>query len=194
MIPSLILNACLVLLVAGCLITGLRRVVRSGQRIARQFRFFTTLSNVLCALTAAAVIAAWLVAEALPMWAIILKYVGTSAVTVTMLTVLLFLGPLSGAWKELLSGEELFLHLICPLLALVSFLAFEKQPMPAWTIALGVAPVFLYAALYCRKVIYAPEQRRWEDFYGFNHNGKWPLSYAFMLLGAGIVAFVLWVV
>ena len=37
------------------------------------------------------------------------------------------------------------------------------------------------AYLYINRVLFAPEGRRWEDFYGFNKGGKWPLSLAAML-------------
>ncbi|MBR0507433.1 MAG: hypothetical protein IJJ86_02375 [Clostridia bacterium] len=189
MIPSLILNAAIVLIVLGCIVWALFKV--SPKR--RLFYYFTTLSNVLCAIAALAVLIAQL-CGGLPFWALLLKYAGTAAVTVTMLTVLLFLGPVSKDWKGLLSRAELFLHLICPLLALVSFLFFEKTAMPAWTIAVGTAPVVLYAILYWYKVIRAPEPRRWEDFYGFNRNGKWPVSVGAMILAAALIAFLLWIV
>ncbi len=187
MLPSVILNAADILLVLGCLVWGLKKSDTPG----RFFRYFTTLSNLLCALSAAVVTACLLCGD-LPAWALILKYVGTCAVTVTMLTVLLFLWPISGDWKLVLWGGELILHLICPLLALVSFIFFEKLPMPAWVVALGASPVLLYGALYCRKVVFAPEGRRWEDFYCFNVRGRWWLSGIIMFTGAALVALALW--
>ena len=87
---------------------------------------------------------------------------GTAAVTVTMLTVFLFLGPNLG-YKKLLTGRDLYMHLVTPLLAILSFLCCEKR--------------YLY------KVLCAPEGKRWEDFYGFNKGGKWPVSLAVMLTG-----------
>ena len=97
---------------------------------------------------------------ALPLWAVLFKYAGTAAVTVTLLTVFLFLGPVSGQWKKLLSGADLFLHLICPILAIVSFCFFEKTAFGfGWT-ALAVAPVILYGALYLYKVIYARPEKQ----------------------------------
>ncbi len=131
----------------------------------------------------------------LPLWALAFKYAGTCAVTVTMLTVLCFLCPVSGNWKELLlESVDMMLHLVIPLLALVSFIFFEKTAMPAWMIALGVLPVVLYGILYCRKVVFAPEDKRWDDFYGFNRKGKWLLSCFLMLAASALIAFVLWVV
>lgn len=188
MLPSMIMNALIVMLVAGCVIKGLMIASPRG----KLFRFFTTLSNLLLALSSAAVLACSV--SPLPLWAVVLKYAGTCAVTVTMLTVLLFLGPVSQGWKGLLTGLELILHLICPLLALVSFIFFEKTDMPAWTIAVGAAPVALYGLLYGYKVVMAPEERRWEDFYGFNRGGKWALSYVLMLLATALIAFALWAV
>ena len=43
-------------------------------------------------------------------------------------------------------------------------------------------PVVLYGPLYLYKIVYAPPQERWDDFYGFNKGGKWPIAFAAMLL------------
>lgn len=182
---SIIMNSVIVAVMIVCAVLSLVKF-KKGSRF---FRYFTTLSNMLCALSAMAVIVAW-ASGGLPEWVVILKYVGTCAVTVTMLTVLLLLGPLSHEWKMLLSGGDLFLHLVNPLLAIESFVLFEKTATPAWVVALGVAPVVLYSALYLRNVVFA---RRWDDFYGFNVNGKWPASLCLMLTGAAVIAFALWV-
>ena len=45
-------------------------------------------------------------------------------------------------------------------------------------------PVVLYGLLYLYKIIYAPADRRWEDFYGFNKGGKWPAAFITMMAGA----------
>ena len=185
MVPSLILNALNVLLVAGCIVRGLQ--VSKPKSVL--FRYFTTLSNLLSAGASAAVIAAQLFGG-LPFWVLLLKYVGTSAVALTMLTVVLYLGVVSKKWGTFLSGTGLFVHLICPILAIVSFLAFEKTAMPAWTMFLGIVPAVLYGILYFKKVILAAG----EDFYGFNDSGKWPLSFVIMLSGTVLIAFLLWLI
>ena len=148
---------------------------------AAAFHYFTVLSNVFCA--AASLLMCF--APSLS-WVWTLKYIGTAAVTVTMLTVFLFLGPNLG-YKKLLSGTELFMHLVTPLLAIVSFFGFEKRNMTISTALLGVLPVLFYGLLYLHKVVYAPEGERWDDFYGFNKGGKWPVSFAAMLLGGAAV-------
>ena len=145
------------------------------------FRYFTVLSNVLCA--AAALLMC--LAPALR-WVWLLKYVGTAAVCVTMLTVFLFLGPSMG-YGMLLKGRDLFMHLLTPLAALVSFCVYERRGLTFGAALLGMLPVVLYGALYLYKVLHAPEGRRWEDFYGFNRGGKWKLAFSLMLLGNFLV-------
>lgn len=147
-------------------------------------RFFTTLSNILCA-AACLLTALAMNAGGVPEWIWTLKYIGTAAVTVTMLTVLLFLAPSfgKGALKVLLSGTDLFMHLITPLLALVSFCVFERQGMTFCESLWGLLPVLLYGPLYLYKILFAPPEKRWDDFYGFNKQGKWPIAFAAMVAG-----------
>ncbi len=148
------------------------------------FRFFTVQSNVFCAV--AALLLCFMPSAA---WVWTLKYIGTAAVTVTMLTVFLFLGPQYG-YRKMLSGADLFMHLLTPVLAIVSFLTIERRPMPLPTALLGILPVLLYGVLYLYKVVQAPEDRRWEDFYGFNKGGKWPISFTVMTAGALVICTV----
>ena len=119
------------------------------------------------------------------------KYVGTAAVTVTMITVLVFLGPALG-YKSQLSGFGLWLHLIGPLLAIVSFCFFERlYPLPLPLALSGLLPVVLYGLVYLYKVVLCPEEKRWEDFYGYNKDGKWPIAFAAMMIGGALVCLLL---
>ena len=148
-------------------------------------RFFTTQSNILCAVACLLTGLALTSEGAIPRWIWMLKYVGTAAVTVTMLTVFLFLAPSIGKdWaKYLLSGTDIFMHLLTPVLALVSFCVFERQGMTFPESLAGLLPVLLYGPLYLYKILFAPPEKRWEDFYGFNKQGKWPVAFVLMLLG-----------
>ena len=130
----------------------------------------------------------------LPEAILLFKYAGTAAVTVTMMTVLLFLGPVVYDYKSLLSGGDLWLHLICPLLAIVTYLIWDKPDVPFWTVLFGVLPVLLYGILYLYRVVLVPEEKRWEDFYGFNKDGKWPLAFAAMIAAASAISIVLWAI
>ena len=160
----------------------------SPARGKRAFRYFTTQSNVLCAISA---LFMCLFPEA--DWTYYLKLMGTAAVTVTMLTVLIFLGRLYG-YKVLLIGSDLFMHLITPLLAIISLCGFVRRGIGFLTSFIGIIPVVLYAPLYLYNVVYAPEDKRWEDFYGFNRNGKWPVAYAVMLAGNALICVVFYAV
>ncbi|MBP5727439.1 MAG: hypothetical protein J6Y48_10250 [Clostridia bacterium] len=148
-------------------------------------RFFTTQSNMLCAVACLLTDLALSSEGTIPQWIWMLKYIGTAAVTVTMLTVFLFLAPSfgEGALKVLLSGTDLFMHLITPLLALVSFCVFERQGMTFLQSLAGLLPVLLYGPLYLYKILFAPPEKRWDDFYGFNKQGKWPVAFAAMVAG-----------
>lgn len=152
------------------------------------FRFFTVQSNVLCAAASLLTAAAALAGE-VPGWIWTLKHTGTAAVTVTMLTVFFFLAPSIGKnWVDvLLKGGDLFMHLLTPLMALVSFCFLEKRGMTFWQSLWGILPVVLYGPLYLYRIRFAPEGRRWEDFYGFNKTGRWPVSFAAMLAGTFLI-------
>ena len=179
------LNTLIVLLTLLIVVSFFRK---DGQWVPERgkfaLRFFTTLSNILCA-AACLLTALAMNAGGVPEWIWTLKYIGTAAVTVTMLTVLLFLAPSfgKGALKVLLSGTDLFMHLITPLLALVSFCVFERQGMTFCESLWGLLPVLLYGPLYLYKILFAPPEKRWDDFYGFNKQGKWPVAFAAMVAG-----------
>lgn len=154
-------------------------------------KYFTSLSNVFCAAACLAV-AACRLAGGVPRAVLALKYAGTAALAVTMLTVLFFLIPQYGA-KALLGGPDLWLHLLCPVMALISYFLWDRPAaMPFACVLCGVLPVLLYGVLYLRKVVFSPPEKRWEDFYGFNRGGRWPLSFLAMLAAAFAVSLFLW--
>ena len=151
-----------------------------------RLRYFTIQSNILCA---AGALALWAAPES--GWAWGLKYVGTAAVTVTMLTVLLFLGPTSGNFRALLTGRDLFMHLITPVLALVSFCGFERRGLDFPGLLTGMIPVAVYGAHYTWRILLAPPEQAWEDFYGFNRGGHWRIAMGIMFLGTLLICLAL---
>ena len=187
MMISTILN---VLIFAITAILVLRIIRKDGkwdiQRAKGAFRFFTVQSNVFCA-AAALCLALFPSAR----WAWLLKYVGTAAVLVTLLTVFLFLAPSMGSLLPLLKGNDFFMHLTTPLMAVVSFSFFEKKGMGFGAALLGMLPVVVYGLWYLYKIIYAPADKRWDDFYGFNKGGKWPVTFTSMMLGGFAVCMLL---
>ncbi|HPE52336.1 MAG TPA: hypothetical protein PLS83_12650, partial [Methanothrix soehngenii] len=102
-ILSLACNLAIVIWTAASVVHSAKRVDEATGQItaARTFRYFTTDSNLLAA--AASLLLILLEARsllsgqfALPAWALLVKLVGTAAVSVTLLTVLVFLGPSAG--------------------------------------------------------------------------------------------------
>jgi hypothetical protein len=186
---SLVINIIIIVITTILVVRFFRENGKwSPARGKKAFRYFTTQSNVLCAVSA---LAMCLFPD--KEWAYYLKVMGTAAVTVTMLTVLIFLGRLYG-YKALLTGSDLFMHLITPLLAIISLCVFERRGISLLASFIGVIPVALYAPLYLYNVVYAPEEKRWEDFYGFNRDGKWPVSYALMVAGTAVICVVFYMV
>ena len=154
-------------------------------RVRKTFRFYTCQSNVLCALSALAMGIARLAGD-VPQWVWLFKYIGTVSVTVTMLTVFLFLAPSAGKdWYAILlkGANNLFMHLITPILAIVSFCLLEKRGMTFAESLWGLLPLIVYGQHYLYRILCAPEGRKWDDFYGFNKQGKWPLAFGMMLAG-----------
>ena len=188
MVPSAVINEAIVFLTALAMRALVRRTPK--EKLPESFRYFTVLSNLFCAMTALMLLVCELFG-AMPAWAVTLKYMGTVAVTVTLLTVFLYLLPVFRSLEGLLdTAPELIMHLITPALAILSFLCFEKKGLNPWIILLGLVPVFLYGWLYLDRVVFA---RTWRDMYGFNRGGKWKLSISLMALGTAIVAVLLWV-
>ena len=153
--------------------------------------YYTTLSNILCAVAATLVVLCRL-SGVVPNWVLVLKHIGTVAVTLTLLTVLLYLGPVYKNYRDLLSGPSFFLHLLCPLLAIVSRIAWDRPQSGIVIVFLGILPALLYGLLYFQKVVVAPENRRWEDFYKFNSGGKWPFSAVSVIGGCFVISLLIW--
>ena len=193
---SVIMNLINAALIAGAVIAACRTAPK-GQLNA-VFRYFTVLSNLFCAAASVAVAAARLlsgaVEEPIPLWLSLVKFVSTSAVTVTFLTVVFFLMPKQGGPGELFKKYNFFMHFLCPVLAIVSYLLWDKVRSPFPAVFLGILPVLLYGAWYMYHVIAAPEERRWDDFYGFTRNGKWGVALGAMLAASFAISFILWIV
>ena len=187
MIPSVLCNLAMAAAAVAAVWTHSRK---APLRVV--LRYFTVLSNLLCAL-ASLTAAVCRLCGGLPAGAALLKYAGTASVTVTLLTVLFFLGPTIG-YKLMLTGPDFWLHLVCPLLALLSYFLWDRPAAGPAVVLLAVAPVALYGAMYLYRVLFAPEEKRWNDFYGFNRGGRWYLSFGVMLAASALIGFALYAV
>jgi hypothetical protein len=110
---------------------------------------FTTLSNALLAIAALVMIVAVLVGLKkghLSKFALILKFVATVGVVITLIVSWSVLYPLSQDINMVVDYTGfLWLHTVAPIFALVSFLFFEREPRLHWAWSfLGLAYVLAY--------------------------------------------------
>lgn len=160
----------------------------------RTFKYFTNDSNILMALTSIGIIVCDILIllkkrEDIDDIALSLKQIGTVAATVTFLTVMFFLGPTQG-YGIMLAGKNLYLHLICPVLAILSYIFTEfsngkKRNVFIYSIY-GIIPTLLYGFVYLIMVVVVEEG--WEDFYGFNQGGLWYISVLTMLAATYLIS------
>ncbi len=146
------------------------------------FRYYTTDSNVLAAVfglfplyfSLRSLIRGKL---QLPYWVIYLKFVGTCLVTVTFAVVLGFLGPMTPyGYRAMYQGNNLFTHLINPLLAVLSLWGAESYPhtvIRTRDCFLSLIPTAVYGAVYFTQVLV---RKAWPDFYMFTRGGLWAVA------------------
>ena len=144
-------------------------------------KYFTTLSNVLVALAALIMIIfnfarLFEPGTAVPKWVSVLKYAGTNAVALTLMTVLFFLGPLAAikaglhGYMRMFEGNVLALHLTTPLIAIISFVFFERDNEFTFRDCFcACLPAYIYGIVYFVLVICL---KVWNDWYGFTLGGK----------------------
>ncbi len=181
---SLAMNALVFLMVLGAMVWfftphGADGVGNMNQGGARVLKYFTVDSNLLAALACLLMIPYNIRSirrgeDAIPAWALTLKMIGTVAVTLTLAVVMLYFVPLVGP-AAVLTGANFLLHLLCPLLAIVSFCFFERgHRFTKLEMLLGVAPAVLYGVVYLTRVVFLKD---WEDFYAFNVGGFWYITF-----------------
>lgn len=160
------------------------------------FMFFTTDSNVFAAIASLILIPFEIQIlrgkrEKLPHFAVVLKYMGMTAVMLTFITVMTLLLPVYDV-KFLLLGTASYMHVAGPLAALVTFLFLEtdlKISMPETLLAL--IPSVLYGAVYLTQVVIIGKQNGgWEDFYTFNKGGYWFVTMPIVLGVTYLIAFL----
>jgi hypothetical protein len=119
------------------------------------FHFFTNDSNVLLVIAGLVMIVADCVAlksgKSLPSWVKVLKFIATVAVAVTFVTVWCVFVPMKTFGDDWMAMTVtwpafLWLHTVCPLLAIVSFIFFEHDSKMHWAKSFwGLLPTVVYA-------------------------------------------------
>ncbi len=110
------------------------------------FRFYTTVSNLLCGIGSAFLLFFLLQRKnqegrgvlskalqgkgetwAFPPFLSVLRYISSVCLALTFFVVLLVLGPENGFAHEFLDGSRFFSHLLCPFLSIFLFLVMEEK-------------------------------------------------------------------
>ena len=170
------------------------------------FQYFTTDSNIFLGIVSAVMMGFEISCLAkrkyeLPKSILFFKLIATTTVTLTMLTTIFYLAPRDPAgYFNKFQDSNLFFHLIVPILALISFLCFEKtNKLSKKSPVIAILPVIVYAIYYAingflhfQNGIVSADY----DFYGFFDAG---LIFAIilipiMLFATYLISVVLWFV
>ena len=121
------------------------------------FKFYTQDSNILLGLSCAFLAALkirWICSKKnVPYMAKLFSYIALCCTTLTITVVLALLIPNAGGYtmqnfsSYMLEGSGFFMHFVCPIMALISFIFFEDIHLPFRASACAIAPTLLYAAV-----------------------------------------------
>ena len=162
--------------------------------------FYTEDSNLFALLASIVMVVAmlrrWKSGETVPRWVRMFRYMATCLLSVTFFTVVFILTPMTGFNFKfmLLEGSSLYLHFLCPVLAMILLVFFEKKPKLPWKSALwALIPTGVYTLvlvpLNILRIVDGPypflrvyEQSLAMDFFWF----------VVMGIGAFLIAYILW--
>ena len=175
---------------------GLSEYAKDGEELKGLFQFFTSNANIITALAAGFILP--FAVEGMrkkhftyPKWLALFHYSGTICTTITMVVAVFLI-----SWFDphmAFGGNNLFLHIICPVTVLVSFFLvesdYEYSPRDS---LLCLVPFFAYCMIYFfNVVILGPENGGWPDFYHFTDLVPvWVSLPGILLLGSGITAVI----
>lgn len=153
--------------------------------VVEVFRFFTVDSNLIMAIIAF-IFACFEISillgkkKDIPKNMYVLKLMGTTSVTLTFLVVFLYLSwVVKGGPYTMIINSNLFLHLVNPILSIITFIFFEKSNKLRFNDTfLGLVPMGLYGVFYLGNVISHAENGIVSleyDWYGFVQNGVWTM-------------------
>ena len=155
----------------------------------RAFRYFTVDSNVFAGIVSLVYSLCLLRGNAgrkAPELLMCLKLAATTGVTLTMAVTMLFLAPRSETgYFSCFMNSNLFMHLITPLLCIVSFVFLEPARISLSWSCCGVLPMLLYALYYIPNILLHLEDgqpTRDYDWYGFLDGGLGPIGIVLPLM------------
>ena len=208
---SIVINICIfILTIAASIImfTGFKfmhgkDIILESTKLG-MFRFFTVDSNTLMGIVALIFAIKELQflngkIKDIPLKYYILKFMATSAVSLTFFVVFSYLGPISeGGIKTMLMNSNLFFHLIIPVLSILNFVLFEKTDKIKFKhVFSGLIPTLLYGFFYIGNVLIHMENGMVStvyDWYWFVQNGVWTsvIVVPMILFITYIIDLILW--
>ena len=120
------------------------------------FTMYTELSNIfngaVCLLVGLWQLSCIFTGRELPLWLKRLKFISTSCLAMTFLTVVIILAPMyedgNGWYIMLCTSSMLYHHLLNPLAAIFSFVLLERTPrLPRSTVKWALLPTVLYGGI-----------------------------------------------
>ena len=120
------------------------------------FTMYTELSNIfngaVCLLVGLWQLGCIFTGRELPLWLKRLKFISTSCLAMTLLTVVIILAPMyedgNGWYIMLCTSSMLYHHLLNPLAAIFSFVLLERSPrLPRSTVKWALLPTVLYGGI-----------------------------------------------
>ena len=129
----------------------------------------------------------------------ILKLMSTTAVGLTFFVVFVYLGPITkGGIMSMLRNSNFFLHLVIPVLSIITFIFFEKNnKLKLRYVSWGLVPTFVYAIFYLTNILIHMENHKVSptyDWYWFLQNGVWTalIVAPIIILITYMISFILW--
>ena len=169
-----------------------------SERNFKSFRYFTVDSNVFAGLISLAYVIYKFTPngkkqDKLPRTFYILKLAATTGVTLTMMVTVFYLAPTSnGNFLRYFMNSNFFMHLITPLMCIISFIFFEAAEPAKITVSIpGILPMLLYSFYYTPNILIHLDNGKVDsayDWYNFLAGGLNTIWFVIPLL-----YFVTWI-
>ena len=171
----------------------------------KAFKYFTVDSNVFAGIVALVYMIYLILLskgkiKVMPKWLSYLKLAAATGVTLTMMVTVFFLAPKSTTtYFAYFMNSNLFMHLITPLLCIISFIFFEPAQLSFIESFTGTCPMILYAIYYIPNILLHLDNGKVStnyDWYGFLFAGLNTIWFVIplILLITWIFAICLWFV
>lgn len=101
----------------------------------------------------------------------VLKYLGATALFITAIVVLTILGPMSSYKAVLLEDAMIYVHVLCPILTIISYMFVEKQTLRGYKVAFfPLSYTFVYGIIILILNIKKEMVGPYPFFEVYNHN------------------------